>query len=86
MVWKHIVVLINLVECQVGIFVSINSSDIMVKQKNGRILRHAEPIIIIVYYKSTREEELVTEMLQNYNQKLITVVNKEQLNGNKNLF
>ena len=77
---------INLVECQVGIFVSINSSDIMVKQKNGRILRHAEPIIVIVYYKNTREEELVTEMLQNYNQELVTVVNKEQLNGNKNLF
>lgn len=71
----------NLVECQVGIFVSINSSDIMVKQKNGRILRHSEPVIIIVYYRNTREEELVTEMLQNYNQELVTVVNKiEQLN------
>lgn len=77
---------INLVECQIGIFVSINSSDIMVKQKNGRILRHAEPVIIIVYYKNTREEELVTEMLQNYNQELVTVVNKEQLDGNKDLF
>lgn len=76
----------NLVACQIGIFVSINSSDIMIKQKNGRILRHSDPIIIIVYYRNTREEELVNEIIQNYNQELVTVVNKEQLNGNKDLF
>lgn len=70
----------NLTNCQVGIFVSINSSDIMIKQKNGRILRHPEPIIIIAYYKNTREEELVNDIVENYNPKLITVVNKlEQL-------
>lgn len=78
----------NLVECQVGIFVSINSSDIMVRQKNGRILRHSEPIIIIIYYKNTREEELVKEMMQNYNQELITVINnfKEFVDDKENNF
>lgn len=70
----------NLTKCQVGIFVSINSSDIMMKQKNGRILRHSEPIIILIYYKDTREEELVEEIVKNYNPELITVVNDlEQL-------
>lgn len=64
----------NLTDCQVGIFVSINSSDIMVKQKNGRILRHPEPILFFVYYKGTREEEIINEMITNYNPELITVV------------
>lgn len=65
---------VNLVNCQIGIFVSINSSDIMVKQKNGRILRHPEPVLIIPYYVDTREEELVNEMVQTYNKDLITLV------------
>ena len=74
----------NLVNCQVGIFVSINSSEIMTTQKNGRLLRHKEPIIFIIYYKDTREEELVQDMLVNYNPELITVVeNLEQLNNGK---
>ena len=64
----------NLTNCQVGIFVSINSSDTMRIQKLGRILRHKEPKIFIIYYKDTREEELVLEMLENYNSELVTVV------------
>lgn len=64
----------NLTNCQVGIFVSINSSDTMRIQKLGRILRHKEPKIFILYYKNTREEELVQEMLENYNSELVTVV------------
>lgn len=72
---------ISLVDCQIGIFVSINSSEIMTTQKNGRLLRHSKPIIFIIYYKNTREEELVQDMLVNYNPELITVVeNLEQLN------
>ena len=43
-------------------------------QKLGRILRHKEPKIFILYYKNTREEELVQEMLENYNSELVTVV------------
>ena len=65
----------NLVDCQIGIFVAINSSEIMVKQKNGRILRHKKPIIIIPYYVKTREEELVQKMLLNYNPSLIININ-----------
>ena len=53
----------------------------MMKQKNGRILRHEKPIIIFIYYTNTREEELVNEMIKNYNPELITVVNDlKQLN------
>lgn len=67
---------VNLDSCQVGIFVSINSSEVMTIQKIGRILRHPDPMIIILYYKDTREEEIVTKMIENYNPDLITIVNK----------
>ena len=66
----------NLADCRIGIFVSINSSEILVKQKNGRLLRHKEPVIIIPYYINTREEELVKQMLENYNPELVSTITK----------
>lgn len=39
-----------------------------------RILRHKSPIIIIPYFKNTREEELVEKMTEEYNPELIHVV------------
>jgi len=65
---------LNLADCKVGLFAAINSSEILVKQKNGRVLRHKEPVIIIPYYKNTREEELVVKMLENYNKNLIQII------------
>ena len=65
----------NLTDCKVGIYACLNSSDTLVKQKTGRLLRHKEPVIIIPYFKHTREEELVEKMLENYNPELVTVVN-----------
>ena len=65
----------NLVNCQVGIYNNLNSSEIIVKQRLGRILRHESPVIVIPYYKETREQELVEKMLENYNSELITTVN-----------
>lgn len=61
----------NLTDCRIGLFAAINSSEILIKQKNGRILRHKEPVIIIPYYKNTREEEIVSKMLENYNPELV---------------
>lgn len=65
----------NLVNCRVGIYASLNSSEIIIKQRLGRILRHENPVIIIPYYKGTREEELVQKMLEDYNPELIKVIN-----------
>ena len=71
---------VNLTDCKVGLFAAINSSEILVKQKNGRVLRHKEPVIIIPYYKNTREEELVVKMLENYNKDLVqTITNLKDL-------
>ena len=65
---------INLTNCRIGIFANINSSERLQIQRIGRVLRHAEPIIIIPYYKNSREEEIVNAMLMNYNPKLITTI------------
>lgn len=65
----------NLVNCKVGIYANLNSSEIIIKQRLGRILRHKNPVIVIPYYKGTREEELVQKMLEDYNPELIKVIN-----------
>lgn len=64
----------NLDSCQIGIYVNLNSSDTIVKQRAGRLLRHPNPIIIIPYYKDTREEELMQNMLEDYNPELVTII------------
>lgn len=65
---------VNLTNCRIGIFCNLNSSEIVVKQRVGRILRHKSPVIIIPYFKDTREEELVEKMIEEYNPELIHVV------------
>ena len=53
----------------------MNSSEIVVKQRVGRILRHKSPIIIIPYFKDTREEELVQKMIEEYSEESIVTIN-----------
>lgn len=65
---------VNLYNCRIGIFCNLNSSDILVKQRIGRLLRHKSPIIIVPYYQDTREEELVQKMIENYNPNLIKII------------
>lgn len=65
---------VNLNNCRLGIFVNINASEIMTIQKIGRILRHKQPIVIIPYYKNTREHELVVKMLENFNKNNIKLL------------
>lgn len=64
----------NLVNCQVGIYANLNSSETIVKQRMGRLLRHPNPIIVVPYYKNSREEELVQKMLEDYNPELVTII------------
>lgn len=63
---------VNLVNCKIGIFCNLNSSEIITKQRCGRLLRHKEPIIIIPYFENTREEELMLKMIEEYNKDNIT--------------
>lgn len=64
----------NLANCQVGIYANLNSSETIVKQRMGRLLRHPNPVLIIPYYKGTREEELINSMLEDYNEELIETI------------
>ena len=53
----------------------INSSQRMSLQRIGRILRHKSPVLIFPYWKSTREEEIIEELIKGYNPNLITKLN-----------
>ena len=64
----------NLSDCKIGLFQMINASDRMVCQRVGRILRHKEPVLIFPYYRNTREEEIINEIIKDYNPNLITRV------------
>ena len=65
---------VNLTNCKIGIFCNLNSSEIITKQRTGRLLRHKSPIIIIPYFKDTREEELVEKMIEEYSKDSILSV------------
>jgi superfamily II DNA or RNA helicase len=65
---------INLRNCRVGIYGMLNSSERIIKQRLGRLLRHPNPVIIIPYYEGTRDEELVNKMLEDYNQDLVSKI------------
>ena len=75
--------------CQVGIYNNLNSSETIVTQRIGRLLRHKEPIIIIPYFVHTREEELINKMKENFNESLTKVINniteiKDEINNRPN--
>lgn len=61
--------------CQIGIYAVLNSSERMIKQKMGRLLRHKEPILVIPYFKNTRDEEIVNKMTEDYNPENIKIIN-----------
>ena len=69
---------INLTNCKYGIFANINASETIQIQRIGRALRHKEPVIIIPFFKDTREEELVHKWMENYNKDLIKWINKPE--------
>lgn len=64
----------NLFNCQIGIYANLNSSESIIKQRMGRLLRHPNPVIIVPYFRGTREEELVQTMLEDYNPELVTTI------------
>ena len=65
----------NLSSCRVGIYANLNSSETIIKQRLGRILRHKEPIVVIPYYRETRDAELVDKMLEDYSPSLVHIIN-----------
>lgn len=70
----------NLVDCKYAIFANLSSSEIVQVQRTGRSLRHKHPVIIIPYYKGTREEEIVAKIVEGFKKEFIrTIKNMEEL-------
>lgn len=65
---------VNLTNCRIGVYANLNSSVRMIKQRLGRLLRHKDPIIIIPYFKNTRDEEIVNKMCADYNPELVSTI------------
>lgn len=65
----------NLVECQYAIFANLSSSDIVIPQRLGRAMRHKHPIIVIPYFKGTREVEILEKMFKDYNHLFMRTIN-----------
>ena len=64
----------NLIDCKYGIFCNLSSSELMMPQRQGRLLRHKEPVIIVPYFKGTREEEIVEKAFADYDKSFIKVI------------
>lgn len=62
---------INLHDCEFSVFNFLNSSEIVVRQKNGRGLRHKTPKFVIPYFKNTRENDLVAKIVADFNPECI---------------
>lgn len=70
----------NLVDCKYAIFANYSSSESVMPQRIGRSLRHKSPVIIMPYYQYTREEEIVNDMIENFNKDSIhTIHNLREL-------
>lgn len=64
----------NLVDCKYAIFANYSSSDICSTQRLGRSLRHKSPVIILPYYVNTREEEVLEDMIRDFNKDAIYTI------------
>lgn len=66
---------VNAVNLRIGLYGNINASEIITKQRAGRILRHPKPVIIVPYYQGTREEEIVERIKSDFNPDKIHIIN-----------
>lgn len=64
----------NLVNCKYAIFDNLTSSEVSMVQRLGRSMRHRSPVVIVPYFKNTREEELVNSMCSTFNPEFIKTV------------
>ena len=64
----------NLVDCKYAVFANYSASEICSAQRLGRSLRHKSPVIIMPYYEGTREQEIIEEMVKDFNPKAIEII------------
>ena len=64
----------NLVDCKYAVFANYSASECAMWQRLGRSLRHKSPIIIMPFYENTREQEIVEEMIKDFDPKAIETI------------
>lgn len=57
----------NLVDIEAGVIVQLDGQERAFVQKSGRAMRAEEPIIFILYYKDTRDEEYLNKAIEDIN-------------------
>lgn len=76
---------VNLKDCEIAIFASVNSSARIQAQRIGRMLRHPKPKIIIPYYEESREADIVKKLVkENFKlvEKRVYDIKHEEVEGN----
>lgn len=57
---------LNLVDTQYGIITQLDSRQLSAVQMVGRVLRHKEPIIYVLYVKNTRDEDYLNSTIRKF--------------------
>ena len=68
----------NLVDCKYAIFCNLSSSEVCMPQRLGRSMRHKSPVIIMPYFKGTREEEIIDKYIEGFNPIFIKTISSVQ--------
>lgn len=72
----------NLVDCKYAVFANYSASECIGVQRIGRSLRHKSPVIIMPYYENTREQEIMENMIKDFNKDSIyTIHSIDELNN-----
>lgn len=61
----------NLTDCKYAVFANYSSSEVIGPQRLGRSLRHKSSIIIMPFYEGTREQEILENMIKDFNKDAI---------------
>lgn len=64
----------NLNNIEAGIIIQLDNTDLPFIQKSGRSLRAKEPILLVFYYKSTRDEEYLSKILEGIEPEYISII------------
>lgn len=69
----------NLVDIEAGIIIQLDGSERPFIQKFGRSLRASDPHQYIFYYKNTRDEEYLNNILEDFNSDYINILDVKKL-------
>lgn len=69
----------NIPDIDLGIIVQLDGKERPFIQKHGRVLRSKNPAQFIFYFKDTRDEEYLTNIISNIDKNYIQIINKLNL-------